>query len=100
VLGKVLCLHLVLMLLVITVTLYAFLSGMNVKTVNIFKEFHFVGICLVCFVPLFHVCNYGHYFANIVRYQSLYMNIVLHTHTHTHTHTIYIYIYIYMVLFV
>jgi hypothetical protein len=68
--GKVFCLYLVLLLFVISVTLYAWLSGMNTKTLDIGREIHLGVICLLGFATLFHVCNYAHNFANIVRYQK------------------------------
>jgi hypothetical protein len=84
VMGKVLCLYLLLLLLLIIVPLYAFLSGIYIKTINIWRELNSGFTCLLCFVTLFHVCNYGHCFANIVRYQKtlnehtqLYMYLVL-----------------------
>jgi len=66
--GKVFCLFLVLLLFVISVALYAWLSGMNMKTLNFFRGINLGILCLLCFTALFHVCNYAHYFANIVRY--------------------------------
>ena len=94
--GKVFCLFLLLLLFLIIVNLYAWLSGMNTKTVNIWGEIHLGNISLLFFATLFHVCNFGHYFANIVRYQMI---VFEHKHTHTHTHK-HIYIYIYMVFLV
>jgi len=67
--GKVFCLYLVVLLFVITVSLYASLSGMNTKTLDIWREINLGGFCLLCFASLFHVCSYAHYFANTVRYQ-------------------------------
>jgi len=67
-LGKVFCLYLVMLLLVITVALYAWLSGMNAKTVDIWREIHLGLACLLPSAMLFHVCNYAHNFANNVRY--------------------------------
>jgi len=64
------CLNLVLLLFVITVLLYAWLSGMNNKTVNMWREINLGCFCLLYFAMLFHFCNYAHYFANIVRYQD------------------------------
>jgi hypothetical protein len=70
VLGKVFPLYLVLQLLLITVNFNAFLSGMNVKTVNIWKEISLGFVCLLHSAMLFHFCNSAHYLANIVRYQK------------------------------
>jgi len=67
--GKVFCLHLVMLLLGITVTLYTWLSGMNAKTVYMWRQITFGLFCLLNSATLFHFCNYAHYFANIVRYQ-------------------------------
>jgi len=69
--GKVFCLYLVMLLFVITVTCYACLSGMNIKTFNIWKVFTMGIFCLLYFAALFHFCNYAHCFANIVRYQNI-----------------------------
>jgi len=78
-LGKVFCLYLVLLLFLVSVALYAWLTGMNVKPLNIWREINLGIICLVCFGTLFHICNYAHYFANIVRYQkTLYEHILIH----------------------
>jgi len=84
--GKVLCLYLVLLLFVITVTLYAWLSGMDIKTLNILREFSLAIFCLLYSVTLFQFCNYAHNFANSVRYQK-----TLFQHMY-----MYIYIYIYI----
>jgi len=70
-LGKVFCLYLVLLLFVITVFLYVLLSGMNIKTLDIWREFTLCLICLLHSATLFHFCNYAHYFTNIVRYQKI-----------------------------
>jgi hypothetical protein len=66
--GKVFCLFLLLLLFVISVALYAWLSG--IKTLNIWREITLGFFCLLYFAMLFHVCNYAHNFANIVRYQK------------------------------
>ena len=68
--GKVFCLYLVLLLLGITMILYSWLSGMNIKTINIVGEFTLGLVCLLHFATLFYFCNYAHYFANSVRYQK------------------------------
>ena len=68
--GKVFCLYLLLLLFGITVTCYAWLSGMNTKTLDIWRELNLGFTCLSFLAALFHFCNYGHYFANIVRYQK------------------------------
>ena len=75
-LGKVFCLYLVMLLFVITVALYAWLSGMNVKTLDIWREINLGFACLLCSAALFHICNYAHNFANNVRYhKTLYEHI-------------------------
>jgi len=81
--GKVMCLYLVVLLFVITVSLYAWLSRVNNKTSDIWSEMNLGSFCLVCLAVLFRICNYAHYFANTVRYQN------------TLYEYIYIYIYIY-----
>jgi len=81
--GKVFCLYLIVLLLVMTMALYAWLSGINMKTINIWRELTLGISCLLQSATLFHFCNYAHYFANIVRYQE------------TLYEDIYIYIYIY-----
>ena len=68
--GKVLCLYVVLLLFGITVTCYAWLSGMNIKTLNIARELTLGLFCLLHLAMFFHFCNYAHCFANIVRYQK------------------------------
>jgi len=68
--GKVFCVYLVLLLFMITMTLYECLSGMNNKAQNIWKEITLGFFCLLHSATLFHICNYAHYFANIVRYQK------------------------------
>jgi hypothetical protein len=60
-------LYLVLLLLLMTVNFYALLSGMNMKTVNIWNEIALGFFCLVDAASLFFFCNYAHYFANNVR---------------------------------
>jgi hypothetical protein len=64
------CLYFVLLLFVITVSLYAWLSGVNSKTLDIWKEINCGLVSLFSFGMLFHICNYAHNFANIVRYQK------------------------------
>jgi hypothetical protein len=66
--GKVFCLYLVLMLLTITVSLYASLSGINRKTVNVRKEIDMGFLCLIITATLYHFCDYAHYISNIVRF--------------------------------
>jgi len=66
--GKVFCVYLVLLLFVITVTLYAWLSG--IKTLNIWREITLGFFCLLYSAMLFHICNYAYNFASIVRYQK------------------------------
>jgi len=68
--GKVFCLYLISLLLVMTMILYTWLSGMNIKTINIWRELTLGISCLIHCATLFHFCNYAHYFANIVRYQK------------------------------
>jgi len=75
--GKVFCLYLLLLLFVITVSLYESLSGMNIKTLDIWREINLGIFCLLCSASLFHVCSYAHYLANIVRYQR---NLYEHTY--------------------
>jgi len=88
-LGKVLCLYLVLLLFLISVALYAWLSGMNIKTINIWRELTLGFMCLLSFATFFHFCNYAHYFANNVRYQkTLYEHIYIYLYLYIH---IYIY---------
>ena len=82
VMGKVFSVYLVLLLFVITFSLYGWLSGMNTNTDHFRKEIYSGITCLLCMAVLYCVCNYGHYFANIVRYQNI----------------IFEHIYIYMVL--
>jgi len=67
--GKVFCLYLVLLLFLITVMLYAWLYGMNSKTLDIWTGIFLGIICLLHPATLYHFCNYAHYIANIVRYQ-------------------------------
>jgi len=77
--GKVFCLYLIMILLVMTMTLYAWLSGMNIKTMNIWREIILGISSLIHFGTLFHFCNYAYYFANIVRYQkTLYEDIYVY----------------------
>ena len=71
VMGKVFSLYLVLLLIQITFSLYGWLTGMNAKTVNVWKEFILFTIYLFFTAMLYYICNYGHYFANIVRYQNI-----------------------------
>ena len=78
-LGKVFCLYLVMLLLVITVALYAWLSGMNVKTLDIWREINLGLFWPIYSATLFYFCDYGHYFANNVRYQkTLYEQIYIY----------------------
>jgi len=78
ILGKLLCLYLVLLLLVITMLLYSWLSGMNTKTAYLWREIIVGLFCLFYSAGLFHFCNYAHNFANIVRYQrTLYEHIYI-----------------------
>jgi hypothetical protein len=70
-LCKVFSLHLALLLLVITMILYAGLSGVNTRTVYVWREIILGLFCLLFSATLFHFCNYAHYFANIVRYQKI-----------------------------
>ena len=86
-LGKVFCLYLVLLLFLISVTLYAWLSGLNIKTLDIWREMILGLTCLLYFATLFYICNYAHYLSNIVRHQK------------TLYEYIYIYIYMYIVFF-
>ncbi|GFG38418.1 hypothetical protein Cfor_06732 [Coptotermes formosanus] len=64
--GKVFCLYLVLMLFTITVSLYAWLSGINRKSVKVWKEFHLGTMCLLSTATLYQFCNCAHYLSNIV----------------------------------
>jgi hypothetical protein len=57
-------------LFLITVSLYVWLSGLIIKTENIFREITFGIFCLIHFAALYHFCNRAHRFANIVRYQN------------------------------
>jgi len=86
--GKVFCLYLVLLMFMTIVTLYAWLSGMNIKPINIGLEITAGAFCLLCPATLFHFCNYAHHF-NIVRHGKILFEYIY----------IYIYIYIYMKLF-
>jgi hypothetical protein len=54
----------------ITVNVYAWVSGMNIKTGKIWKEISLGIFSLLHSAMLFYFCNYGHYFDNIVRYQK------------------------------
>ena len=65
--GKVFCLYLMLLLFVIIVMFYELLSGMNMKTLDIGKQIALGICCLFYSAALFHICNYAHYFVNIVR---------------------------------
>ena len=69
--GKVFCLYLLLLLVVIIVNFYSCLSGMNATSVNIWREIHLGFFCLVFSATLFHFCNYAHNFANSVRYKKI-----------------------------
>jgi hypothetical protein len=62
--------YLVMLLILTTVDLYVCLSGMNIKSLNIWAELCLGVFCLLYSATLFHFCNYAHYFANIVRYQN------------------------------
>jgi len=74
--GKVFSLYLVALLFVITVSLYASLSGLNIKTLDIWKEIYLGIFFLLNSATLFYFCNSAHNFANIVRYQkTLFENI-------------------------
>jgi len=68
--GKVFSLYLLLLVFVIIVNFYAWLSGMNIKTLNVWKVIGLGFFCLLYSALLFHFCNYAHYFANIVRYEK------------------------------
>ena len=68
--GKVFCLYLLLLLFVITVNFYALLSGMNVKTLDIWREIALGIFALIHSATLFYFCNCAHYLANIVRYHG------------------------------
>jgi len=65
------CLYLVLLLVMITLNLYALLTGMNMKTEYLLREINLALFCLLIFATLYNFCNYAHYFANIVRYQNI-----------------------------
>jgi hypothetical protein len=69
--GKVLCLYLVLLLAVITVNFYTWLSGLNIKTLDIGREIQLGLFGLLFLATLFNFCNYAHNFANIVRHQKV-----------------------------
>ena len=71
VMGKVFSLCLVVLLIEITLSLYGWLSGMNTKTVQFKKKTDLVTVLLFCTAILYYICNYGHHFANIVRYQNI-----------------------------
>jgi len=69
--GKVFCLYLMLLIFVITVMLFACLSGMNDEALNLGNKIN-LGLCaLINSTTLYHICNYAHYFANIVRYKNI-----------------------------
>ena len=68
--GKVFCLYLVMLLFVITVTFYAWLSRMNSKMEIIWRQITSGIFCLSYSATLFHFCNYAHHFANIVRHHK------------------------------
>jgi len=68
-LGKVFCLYLLVLLFGITVSIYVWLSGMNIKTLDIWREISLGIFCLVHSATLYHFCNCAHYLANNVRYQ-------------------------------
>jgi hypothetical protein len=90
--GKVFCLYLMLLLFLITVMLYAWLSGMNDKRANLCNTIISGLSTLIYSATLFHICNYAHYMANTVRYQRTsheYIYICL---------CVYICIYIYILL--
>jgi len=69
--GKVLCLFLVLLLFLSTVNLYVWLSGINIKTVNLLGEITLGMYCLLIFATLYIFCNHAHYVTNIVRCQKI-----------------------------
>jgi len=69
--SKLFCVIILQLLLVIIVIVYAWLSGMNFKTLNILREISLGPSCLMYSATLFHFCNYAHYFANTVRYQKI-----------------------------
>jgi phosphoglycerol transferase MdoB-like AlkP superfamily enzyme len=69
--GKMFCLYLVLLLFMITLALYAWLSEMNTKIVNLWRVINLGLFGLFYCATLFHFCNYGHHLANIVRYQKV-----------------------------
>ena len=54
----------------IAVTIYAWLSAMSTKTINIWSKITLGFFGLVHSATLFHFCNYAHYFPNIVSYQK------------------------------
>jgi uncharacterized membrane protein YkvI len=66
--GKVFSLYLVLTLLAITVSLYAWLSGINSEKIKIWKRIDVSTMCLLFTGALYFFCNYAHYFSNIVSF--------------------------------
>jgi len=68
--GKVFCTYLLLILFEMSVVFYTWLSEMNIKTLDVWREITLGIYCLLYSATLFHFCNYGHYFVNIVRYQN------------------------------
>ena len=69
--SKLFCVNILQLLLMIIVILYVWLSGMNIKTLNIWREICLGPFCLIYSATLFHFCNHAHYFANTVRYQKI-----------------------------
>jgi len=76
--GKLLSLYLVLLMFKITVMLFACLSGMNDKAVNLGNTINLGLFALIYSATLYHICNYAHYFANIVRYKNIFLNIYIY----------------------
>jgi len=87
------CLYLMLLLFLITVMLYAWLSGMNDKRANLCNTIISGLSTLIYSATLFHICNYAHYMANTVRYQWT-------SHEYIYIYVcVYIYMYIYTYIY-
>jgi len=75
-LGKLFCMNIMQLLLTTIVIVFVWLSEMNIKTLNIWREISLGLFCLLYCATLFYVCNYAHYFPNSVRHQkTLYKHI-------------------------
>jgi len=77
--GKLFCVTILQLLVTIIVFLFVWLSGMNIMTLNIWREINLGLFWPIYSATLFYFCDYGHYFANNVRYQkTLYEQIYIY----------------------